>query len=171
MAKQNKQESLRDKAALARKNEKIISDLLLQFAYTLTIGVITIFMYNGICVLGYGLDTHYSMINFMQKVAWLTFILGVVFAVWYIIKKKNSLKILSIYSFVTTVVSMWYVSDKIMDFLSDKLHITFMKELYLNHGGITKAILLMFPALGLALAVEFAVYFIRYYKVNRKSKK
>ena len=34
--------------------------------------------------------------------------------------------------------------------------------------GAPKIILCIFPALGLALVVEFAVYFIRYYSINRK---
>ena len=171
MAKQNKHERIRDKANLARQNEKIISDFLLQFAYTLTIGVISIFMYNGIAMVGYGLDTHNSMVGFMQNIALITFVLGIVFAVWYKLKKKNGLKILSVYSFVTTIVSLWYVSHKVADFLGDKLHLSFVKDLYIDHLGITKSILLIFPALGLALIVEFAVYFIRYYKLNGKKKK
>ena len=45
MARQkNHVQNTKDKAAAARQNEKIINDFLLQFAYTLTIGVISIFM-------------------------------------------------------------------------------------------------------------------------------
>ena len=35
-----------EKAILAKRNEKVINDFLLQFAYTLLIGVITIFAFT-----------------------------------------------------------------------------------------------------------------------------
>ena len=156
MAKQSKYEIFRDKAVLAKQNEKIINDFLLQFAYTLTIGVISIFMYNGIAMLGYGFETYNSMVGFAKGAAFVTLILGIVFAVLATIKKKNGFKILSIYSFVTTAVSLWYISDKVIDFFNNKLNMSFLKDIYLEQlGGIAKGILLIFPVLGLALIVEF----------------
>lgn len=165
MAKQKKHgQDIKDRVILAKQNEKIINDFLLQFAYTLTIGVVTIFMYNGIALHGYGYEAHKAMVSFMSAASVVTFILGIIFAVWYKLKDKKSLKTLSVYSFVTAIIALWYISDKVVD----KINIAFISNLY---PTITKAILLIFPLLGIALIVEFAVYFIRYYKLNGKKKK
>jgi len=83
--------------------------------------------------------------------------------IWGIIKKKHGFKILAIYSFITTVVFMWYVSHDIVDMLN----ISFITDLY-RSIGINKFTLLLFPVLGLAIVAEFVVYFIRYYKINHK---
>ena len=79
-------------------------------------------------------------------------------------KKKNGFKVLSVYSFVTTVVFMCYISHEIVD----KINITFITNLYRSIGGIYNFMLLLFPLLGVAIVTEFVVYFIRYYKINRK---
>lgn len=159
--KQSKHDSIREKVSLAKRNEKVINDFLLQFAYTLLIGVVSIFAYNGIANISYGYETHIAMIDFMKAIAIITFVIGIVSLIWSIIKKKNGFKILSIYSFITTVFALWCISDKIVD----KLNIGFITNLY---PSITKMLLLIFPLLGIALIAEFAVYFIRYYKINRK---
>jgi len=152
-----------EKAILAKKNEKVINDFLLQFAYTLLIGVITIFAFNGIANYSYGPETYMSMIKFMKTAAIVTFVIGIASLIWGIIKKKHGFKILAIYSFITTVVFMWYVSHDIVDMLN----ISFITDLY-RSIGINKFTLLLFPVLGLAIVAEFVVYFIRYYKINHK---
>ena len=162
--KQTKHDNIKEKAVIAQKNEKVINDFLLQFAYTLLIGVITIFAFNGIANYSYGPETYGSMVNFMKIAAIVTFIIGIVSLICGIIKKKHGFKILSIYSFITTVVFMWYISDKIVDMIN----ISFITNLYKSIGGIYNFMLLLFPVLGLAVVAEFIVYFVRYYKVNRK---
>ena len=111
--KQTKHDGIKEKAVIAQKNEKVINDFLLQFAYTLLIGVITIFAYNGIANISYGVETYESMVSFMKLAAIVMFVIGIISLVWGIIKKKHGFKILSIYSFITTVVFdfpsyVWY---------------------------------------------------------------
>ena len=161
--KQTKHDNIKEKAVIAQKNEKVINDFLLQFAYTLLIGVITIFAYNGIANLSYGIETYESMNSFMKYAAIVMFVIGIISLIWGIIKKKHGFKILSIYSFITTVVFMWYISDRIVDFIN----IQFLTDLYRSFGSL-KIILSLFPLLGIAIVAEFVVYFIRYYKINRK---
>ena len=161
--KQTKHDGIKEKAVIAQKNEKVINDFLLQFAYTLLIGVITIFAYNGIANISYGVETYESMVSFMKLAAIVMFVIGIISLVWGIIKKKHGFKILSIYSFITTVVFMWYISDKIVDFIN----VQFLSDLYRSFGSL-KIILSLFPLLGIAIVAEFVVYFIRYYKINRK---
>lgn len=162
--KLTKHDSIKEKAVLAKRSEKIINDFLLQFAYTLLIGVVTIFAFNGIANYSYGGETYLSMTAFMKNAAIIAFVIGIVSLVWGIIKKNHGFKILSIYSFVTTIVFMWYVSHEIVDMIN----ISFITNLYKSIGGIYNFMLLLFPVLGLAVVAEFIVYFVRYYKVNRK---
>ena len=104
------------------------------------------------------------MTAFMKNAAIIAFVIGIASLVWGIIKKNHGFKILSIYSFVTTIVFMWYVSHEIVDMIN----ISFITNLYKSIGGIYNFMLLLFPVLGLAVVAEFIVYFVRYYKVNRK---
>lgn len=165
MARQkNHVQNIKDKAAVARQNEKIINDILLQFAYTLTIGVISIFMFNA---LTYRNGYDYSAYVFANKFSWFAFavtlVLGILFAALYIIKKNNKYKIICIYLFVTSAVSFWYVG------VQEIVHrLPFLKNIFSGNESI---ILCIFPLLGIALVVEFAVYFIRYYKINKRNKK
>lgn len=159
-----KKQNIADKAVIARENEKIINDFLLQFAYTLTIGVITIFMYNALTYRnGYGYDAYI----FANKISWFAFavtlVLGILFIALYIIKKNNKYKITSIYSLVTAVVAFWYVG------VQEIVHrAPFLKNIF---SGNERIIICIFPLLGIALIAEFAVYFVRYYSLNGKKKK
>ena len=161
--KQSRPDNIKEKAILAKRNEKIVNDFLRQLAYTLLIGVVTIFAFNGIASYSYGGETYNTMVNFMKGAAIVAFVIGIVSLVWGIINKKHGFKILSIYSFVSTIVFMWYISHEIVD----AINITFISDLYSNFG-IYKFTLLLFPLLGVAVVAEFAVYFVRYYKINRK---
>lgn len=165
MARQkNHVQNTKDKAAAARQNEKIINDFLLQFAYTLTIGVISIFMYNAANYM-YG----YGAYNFSSKLMWsvfaITAVLCIVFAVLYKLKEQNKYKTMSVYSFVTAVIAFWYVGVQEVVY---RLKISFLSNFF---TGAPKIILCIFPLLGIALVAEFVVYFVRYYKINRKKKK
>lgn len=165
MARQkNHVQNTKDKAAVVRQNEKIINDFLLQFAYTITIGVISIFMYNAANYM-YG----YGAYNFSSKLMWgvfvITAVLCIVFAVLYKLKEQNKYKTMSVYLFVTAVIAFWYVGVQEVVFI---LKISFLSNFF---TGAPKIILCIFPLLGIALVVEFAVYFVRYYKINRRKKK
>ena len=74
------------------KNEKVINDFLLQFAYTLMIGVISIFMYNA-ANFRYGSGAY----DFSNKLMWIVFaislILCILFAALYKIKSNGKYKI------------------------------------------------------------------------------
>ena len=159
--KQNKHNNIKEKAIIAKKNEKVINDFLLQFAYTLMIGVISIFMYNASNFM-YG-DAAYKASNKLMWTAFtITLVLCIAFAVLYILKKQSKHKTLSIYSFVTAVVAFWYVGVQEIVY---RLKIPFVSSFF---TGTPKIILCIFPMLGIAIIAEFAVYFIRYYKINRK---
>jgi magnesium-transporting ATPase (P-type) len=159
--KQNKHNNIKEKAIIAKKNEKVINDFLLQFAYTLMIGVISIFMYNA-ANFRYGSGAY----DFSNKLMWIVFaislILCILFAALYKIKSNGKYKITSIYALVTALVAFWYVGVQEVVY---RLNIAFLSKFF---TGAPKIILCIFPALGLALVVEFAVYFIRYYSINRK---
>ncbi len=165
MAKQNKPiYSTNNKAVIAKQNERIINDFLLQFAYTLSIGVLTIFIYNGMGIYAYGAETYGIMKTIVNILAGVSFALGIFSTVWYKLKNKTGYKVLGIYSFITTAISLIYISDKIVGLLK----IDIIDNLY---PSIERAIFAVFPLLGIALVAEFAVYFIRYYNVNSKKKK
>ncbi len=159
--KQSKHDSVKEKATLAKRNEKVINDFLLQFAYTLTIGVISIFMYNASNFM-YGDAAYRASNKFMWGLFALTLVLCIAFLVLYILKKQNKHKTLAIYSFATAAVAFWYVGVQEIVY---GLKVPFVSKFF---TGAPKIILCIFPLLGIALAVEFIVYFIRYYKINRK---
>ena len=73
--KLTKHDSIKEKAVLAKRSEKIINDFLLQFAYTLLIGVVTIFAFNGIANYSYGGETYLSMTAFMKNAAIIAFVI------------------------------------------------------------------------------------------------
>ena len=91
--KLTKHDSIKEKAVLAKRSEKIINDFLLQFAYTLLIGVVTIFAFNGIANYSYGGETYLSMTAFMKNAAIIAFVIGIASLVWGIIKKNHGFKI------------------------------------------------------------------------------
>ncbi len=158
--------SMTDKAIIARENEKIINDFLLQFAYTLTIGVISIFVYNALGVFGYGLDVYNGTKTFIWILFALSLAAGISLSVLYKINSKNKLKISAVYSFITAAVTFWYVGlEKIPYALKDV--IPFMAKF----SGSQRVIFAIFPLLGIALIAEFAVYFVRYYSLNGKKRK
>lgn len=165
-SKQNKHEVFKDKAFVEKQNEKIINDFLVQFAYTLTIGVISIFVYNAIGAFNYGLAAY----NFTKTFVWIAFAfalaLGIIFTVMAIIKKKKSLKISAVYSFVTAAIAFWYVGvEKVVYYT--KSFIPFLEKF----SGSQRIVFAVFPMLAVAVAVEFIVYFVRYYSVNGKKRK
>lgn len=165
-AKSKKQFNRPERAAIAKQNEKIINDFLLQFAYTLTICVITIFAFNALGAFKYGLSA-YTATKF---VAWALFViclaLGIFSTIMYKISNKDILKTTSIYCYVSSLVMFWYVGvEKIPYYLQNVL--PFMSKF----TGTYKVILALFPLLGIALVAEFVVYFIRYYSLNGKRKK
>lgn len=159
-------QSMTDKAIMARENEKIINDFLLQFAYTLTIGVISIFVYNALGVFGYGLDVYNSTKALIWVMFGVSLVAGISLAVLYKINGKNKMKISAIYSFITAVVMFWYVGvEKIPYALKE--FIPFMEKF----AGSQKVIFAAFPLLGIALVAEFVVYFVRYYSLNGRKKR
>ena len=164
--KQNKHEILKDKAVVAKQNEKIINDFLLQFAYTLTIGVISIFVYNATGVFQYGMGAY----NFTRTFMWVLFaaalVAGITFTVLNIIKGKKPLGLPAVYSFVTSAVAFWFVGVEKVVYYS-KAVIPFLEK-FASAQKITFAI---FPLLGIAIVAEFIVYFARYYSLNSKKKK
>lgn len=165
-AKSKKQFNRPERAAIAKQNEKIINDFLLQFAYTLTVCVITIFAFNSLGAFKYGLGA-YNAAKFMS---WTFFVIclaaGIISTVMYKLKGKDILKTFSIYSYVTAFVMLWYVGvEKIPYYLQNI--IPFMSKFI----GTYKVILAMFPLLGIALVAEFVVYFVRYYSLNGKKKR
>ncbi|GEM_PF-2389757 len=143
--------------------EKITNDLLIQFAYTLVVAVLTIFVFNATGVFKYGIDTY----NFVRGACWVLFALfavgGVVALIFYKSKDIHKLKTLSIYSFITALVMFWYVGvEKIPYYLKGIIPV-------LNKvSGTYKVIFCMFPLLGVAIIAEFVAYFIRYYSSSKK---
>ena len=165
-AKQKKYFNKPERAVVAKQNEKIINDFLLQFAYTLTMCVITIFAFNALGSVNYGYGT-YTTIKF---VSWTLFVVclavGIILTVMYKLKNKDVTKTAAIYSYVTAFVMFWYVGvEKIPYYLQNI--IPFMSKF----TGTYNIILAMFPLLGIALIAEFVVYFVRYYSLNGKKKK
>lgn len=165
-SKQKKHFDNSERVVVAKKNEKIINDFLLQFAYTLTICVITIFVFNAMGAYKYGHGA-YTATRF---ISWTLFViclaLGIISTVMYKLKGKGINKTAAIYSYVTAFVMFWYVGiEKIPYYLQNV--IPFMS----NFTGTYKVILAMFPLLGIALVAEFVIYFIRYYSLNGKKKR
>ncbi len=159
-------QSMTDKAVMARENEKIINDFLLQFAYTLTIGVISIFIYNALGIFGYGLDVYNGTRALMWTIFGICFAGGIALTILYIIKGKNRVKISAVYLYATAFVAFWYVGvEKI--FFALKGIIPFMEKF----ASSQKIIFAIFPLLGIAIIAEFAVYFARYYSLNGKRKR
>lgn len=164
MAKSRKQiHNAQDKAVVAKQNEKIINDLLLQFAYTLTVGVLAIFVYNAIGMVKYGVGACKVSIVLMWALFILSVVGGIVCTAVGIIKKKKNLRTLEIYLYITAIVSFWVVGfQKVVVLLKGVLPFL---DAFTGHE---KIILAMFPMLGIALVVEFVVYFVKYYSINRK---
>ncbi len=164
--KNNKYEIFKDKALVEKQNEKIINDFLVQFAYTLSIGVLSIFVYNAIGAFNYGLGAY----NFTRVFVWVAFalalILGIVFTTVATIKKKRNFKISAVYAFITAAVAFWYVGVEKVVFYS-KSFIPFLERF----SGSQRIVFAVFPMLAVAIVVEFIVYFVRYYSLNSKKKK
>ena len=167
MAKQKKQiQTVKDKAVIAKQNDKIIGDFLLQFAYTLLVGVVSIFVYNSLGLVNYGLGTY----NVTKTIMWALFVIsiisGIVLTILTIIKKNNAYKIPAIYSFVTAFVTFWYVGVEKVVFYGKSV-LPFLN----GFSGSQKILFTAFPLLAVALVAEFTVYFVRYYSLNGKKKK
>lgn len=165
-SKQTKHEILKDKAFIAKQNEKIINDFLVQFAYTLAIGVLSIFVYNAIGAFNYGLGAY----NFTRVFIWIIFAISLAFGILFVslakIKKRVNYKISAIYSFVTAAVAFWYVGvEKIVYYTKSFI------PLLEKFSGSQRIVFAIFPMLAVAVAVEFAVYFVRYYSLNSKKKR
>lgn len=165
-AKQRKHFDKPERAVIAKQNEKIINDFLLQFAYTLTMCVVTIFVFNALGAFKYGLGA-YTTTKF---IVWTLFVvclaLGIFSTVMYKLRNKDIQKTSAIYYYITSFVMFWYVGvEKIPYYLQNVL--PFMSKF----TGTYKVILALFPLLGIALVAEFVVYFIRYYSLNGKRKK
>lgn len=166
MAKSKKHiQNTQDKAAVAKQNEKIINDLLLQFAYTLTVGVISIFVYNAIGMVKYGVGAYSASVIFMWVLFAISLVGGIASTVLSIIKSKKNIKTLSIYLYITAFVSFWCVGfQKVVVALKGVFPFL---DIF---TGPDKIILVLFPMLAVALVVEFVVYFVRYYSLNSKKK-
>ena len=165
-SKQTKHEILKDKAYVAKQNEKIINDFLAQFAYTLTIGALSIFVYNAIGAFNYGLGAY----NFTRVFIWIVFAIALAFGILFTslatIKKKINYKISAIYSFVTAAVAFWYVGvEKIVYYTKSFI------PLLQKFSGSQRIVFAIFPMLAVAVVTEFVVYFVRYYSLNGKKKK
>ncbi len=159
-AKKNGKMSRADKASVAAKNEKIMSDLLLQFAYTLTVAVLTIFVFNATGEYRYGQGAYVVTRVAMWILMGLSLAAGIVFAFLYKNKGRTGFKISSVYLFITAFVAFWYVGlEKVLYGLSVSWY-----------TGTYQILKIMFPLLAVAAIAEFAVYFVRYFKVNGKSK-
>lgn len=152
-----------DNMTKKQKHEKIINDLLLQFAYTLTAFVLTIIMFNAIAQFRYGHSGYLAARGFMWALFGVSAALGILFVCLYNTKKsKSGYKTASIYSFVTAVFAFWFVGAEQIPYFLQKF-IPFMS----NFTGTYKVVFAMFPILSVAVIVEFVVYFIRYYSSNK----
>ena len=154
-----------ERLTMAAKNEKIINDLLLQFAYTLTLFVLTIFVFNATAAYKYGQGAYTTTRSLMWVLFGVGLALGILFVFLYKNKGKASYKTTSVYSFITAAVAFWYVGvEKIPYYLQNII------PFFSKFVGTYKAVFAMFPLLGIALVAEFAVYFVRYYSLNSKKK-
>ena len=152
-----------DNMTKKQKHEKIVNDLLLQFAYTLTAFVLTIIMFNAIAQFRYGHSGYLMARGFMWTLFGISVALGILFICLYNTKKsKSGFKITAIYSFVTAAFAFWFVGAEHIPFYLQKI-LPFMSYF----TGTYKVVFAMFPILSLAVIVEFVVYFIRYYSVNK----
>lgn len=159
-AKKTKKMDKHDRAVMAAKNEQIINDLLLQFAYTLTVSVLSIFVFNATANYRYGYGAYVTTRGFMWALFALSLILGIGFAFLYKNKGKGKYKTVSIYSFITAGVAFWYVGlEKVLFALK-----------FGWFTGTQQILKPVFPLLGLALLAEFVVYFVRYYSLNGKKR-
>lgn len=146
-----------------QKHEKIVNDLLLQFAYTLTAFVLTIIMFNAIAQFRYGHSGYLAARGFMWTLFGVSVALGILFVSLYNTKKsKICYKTTAIYSFVTAAFAFWFVGAEQIPFYLQKF-IPFIG----NFAGTYKVVFAMFPILALAVIVEFVVYFVRYYSANK----
>lgn len=143
--------------------EKIVNDLLLQFAYTLTAFVLTIIMFNALAQFRYGHSGYIAARGFMWTLFGVSVALGILFIYLYNTKKsKLGYKTTAIYSFITAAFAFWFVGVEQIPFFLQKF-IPFMS----NFVGTYKVVFAMFPILAIAVITEFVVYFIRYYSVNK----
>lgn len=160
-AKKKSQITKADRSKSAAKNEKIINDLLLQFAYTLSIAVLTIFVFNARGKYLYGHGAYVATRTAMWILFGLALVLGIVWAVLYKNKNRTGFKTASVYSFITAFVAFWYVGlEKILFGLKISWY-----------TGTYQILKLLFPLIAVAAIAEFAVYFVRYYTLNGKKKK
>lgn len=144
-------------------SEKIVNDLLLQFAYTLTAFVLTIIMFNAIAQFRYGHSGYLAARGFMWALFGVSLALGIFFVCLYNNKKsKIGYKTTAIYSFITAAFAFWFVGAEQIPFYLQKI-IPFMGKF----TGTYKVVFAMFPILAVAVIVEFAVYFYRYYTLNK----
>lgn len=152
-----------DRAFVTEKREKITNDLLLQFAYTLTICVLSIYVYNATALVQYG----NSMLYGTRGVLWVLFfvflVLGIFFTCLYKTKNKDVFKNCFVYSFVTAFFMFWYVGLEKIPFYMQK-YIPFLS----HFSGRTKVLIMIFPVLGILAVLEFVIYFVRYYRLNRQ---
>ena len=72
-----------ERFTLAAKNEKIINDLLLQFAYTLTLFVLTIFVFNATAAYKYGQGAYTTTRSLMWVLFGVGLALGILFVFLY----------------------------------------------------------------------------------------
>ena len=152
-----------DNMTKKQKHEKIVNDLLLQFAYTLTAFVLTIVMFNAIAQFRYGHSGYLAARGFMWVLFGVSIALGILFVSLYNTKKsKLGFKTTAIYSFVTAAFAFWFVGAEQIPFYLQKF-IPFMGIF----TGTYKVVFAMFPILSFAVIVEFVVYFIRYYSANK----
>lgn len=159
-SKKTKKSNRVDRAVIAGKNEKIINDLLLQFAYTLTIAVLTVFVFNATGDYKYGQGAYVTTRVAMWILFGISVAMGIIFAIMYKNKARNSFKVTAIYSFITAGVAFWYVGlEKVLYGLRVSWY-----------TGTYQILKVMFPILAVAAVAEFTVYFVRYYSLNGKKR-
>ena len=164
-AKQKRYQNKSEKAIISDKREKLISDLLLQFAYTLTICVLSIFVYNATGLVQYGNGVLHATRGILWAVLVASLGLGIFLTLMVKNKGKVSCKTGAIYSFVTAVIMFWYVAVENIPYFLSK-YIPFFKMF----ASRLKILIMIFPLLGVAVILEFALYFIKYYNTGKEKK-
>ncbi len=145
------------KAELIAKEEKIVNDFLLQFAYSIFSAMLLMYIYNG-RMFKYGADICLAMPAIIWTLFGIFAVLGIVFTVLHKLKDKGSYKIAAIYMFISAAGMFWCIG---FETLFDLLHISI--PLY----SAQRAMLSLFIIIGIATVVEFVMYFVRYAKLKK----
>lgn len=145
------------KAQNALKEEKIVNDFLLQFAYSIFATMLLMYIYNG-RMFKYGADICVAM----PAVIWILFgvfaVLGIVFMFLHKAKDKGGFKTAAIYMFITAGGMFWCIGfETLFDLL--KISVPFYNA--------QRAMLSLFVIIAVATVIEFIMYFVRSAKLKK----